>query len=388
MKHRSILAILWVVLALVAAACGGVDTADTADATGASDTTAAAEQETPETTAAPEEEPSDTTAPEGESVLAPVGLVIAQGGLGDESYNDLAFEGLTRAGEATGLEVRPVEANDIVAEGEQVLRRAADAGFGLIIDLEFAHAELLAQIAPEYPDTNFAFVNLPVEGDNIRSIVFKEHEGSFLAGMLAALVTSDENNPKVNPEKVIGVVGGTKSAGIDKFIVGFMQGAEYVDPEVEVLVSYTNDFGDAAKGRDAAMAMFDQGADIVYQVAGGAGLGVLDAAAERGHYAIGVDNDQDGLQPGHVLTSMVKWVDRGVEQVVTEYANGEFAGGTVLELGLAEDGVGLTEFEHTAADIPQEFLDQIEAAREAIISGEIEVWDVVADGYPDFFPES
>lgn len=387
MKHRSMLTILMVVLALVAAACGGNGASET---TAAGETPATTAPATPETIETPGDTAPDTTdgTPDGGSEVAPVGLVIAQGGLGDESYNDLAFAGLTRAGEATGLEVRPVEANDIVAEGEQVLRRAADAGFGLIIDLEFAHADLLPQVAADYPDTNFSFVNLPIEGDNILSIVFKEHEGSFLAGMLAALVTSDPDNPKTNEDKVIGVVGGTKSAGIDKFIVGFMQGAEYVDPEVEVLVSYTNDFADAARGRDAAMAMFDQGADVVYQVAGGAGLGVLDAAAERGHYAIGVDNDQDGLQPGHVLTSMVKWVDRGIEQVVTEYAAGQFAGGTVLELGLAEDGVGLTDFEHTAADIPQEFLDQIDGARQAIIDGEIDVWDVVADGYPDFFPES
>lgn len=386
MRHRSALTVLLVVLAMVAAACGGDDPAGTTEATAAPGTTAA---ETPDTTAPDDEEPTETTAaPEAEGDMAPVGLVIAQGGLGDESYNDLAHAGLTRAGEEAGLEVRPVEANDIVAEGEQVLRRAADAGFGLIIDLEFAHADLLPQVAADYPDTNFAFVNLPIEGENILSIVFKEHEGSFLAGMLAALVTSDADNPKTNDDKVIGVVGGTKSAGIDKFLVGFMEGAEYVDPEVEVLVSYTNDFADAARGRDAAMAMFDQGADIVYQVAGGAGLGVIDAAAERGHYAIGVDNDQDGLQPGHVLTSMVKWVDRGVEQAVLDYAAGQFAGGTVLELGLAEDGVGLTEFTHTQDEIPQEFLDQVAEARQAIIDGEIEVWDVIADGYPDFFPES
>jgi basic membrane protein A len=372
MRRHWTLAALLAVLALIVAACGGGGTASTTSTTAGSGG---------ETTTTAAESP-------GGSDLAPVGLIIAQGGLGDESYNDLAYSGLVRAGEATGLEVRPVEAADIVAEGEQVLRRAADAGFGLLIDLEFSHAEMLAQLAKEYPDTKFAFVNLPVEGDNIRSIVFKEHEGSFLAGMLAAMVTSDANNPKTNPEKIIGVIGGTKSAGIDKFIVGFIQGAKHVDPEVEVLVSYTNDFGDAAKGRDAAMAMFDQGADVVYQVAGGAGLGVLSAAAERGHYAIGVDSDQDGLQPGHVLTSMVKWVDRGVEQVVEEYAKGSFAGGTVLELGLAEDGVGLTDFKHTKAEIPQEFLDRIEEARRAIISGEITVWDVVADGYPDFFPES
>lgn len=337
---------------------------------------------------------SDTTEPlEGSDTtpapadLAPVGLIIAQGGLGDASYNDLAFSGLERAAESLGLEARPVESDDIVAQGEQVLRRAADAGFGLIIDLEFTHSEYFPTVAADFPDTLWSFFNLPIEGENIRSVVFKEHEGSFLAGALAAMMTSVEDNEKINPQKVIGVVGGTVSEGIDKFISGYIEGANHVDPEVEVLISYTNDFGDPTTGRSAAEAMYDRGADIVFQVAGGAGLGVIEAAEDANRYAIGVDTDQDSLAPGFVLTSMVKRADVAVEQLVTEYAEGTFDGGTVLELGLAEDGVGLTEFTETRDDIPDEFIAEIDELRQQIIDGEIEVWNVIEQGYPDFFSE-
>jgi basic membrane protein A and related proteins len=334
---------------------------------------------------------TDTTASAGGTAavtapadLAPVALIIAQGGLGDAAYNDLAFSGLERGAEALGLEAQPVESDDIVAEGEQVLRRAGDAGFGLIIDLEFSHSEYFPTVAADYPDAMWSFFNLPIEGDNIRSVVFKEHEGSFLAGALAAMMTSVEDNEKVNPEKVIGVIGGTVSEGIDKFISGYIEGANAVDPEVEVLVSYTNDFGDPTTGRTAAEAMYDQGADIIFQVAGGAGLGVFEAAREANHYAIGVDSDQDALEPGYILTSMVKRADVAVEQLMTEYADGTFEGGTVLSLGLAEDGVGLSEFTETRDEIPDEFLAQIDEFRQQIIDGELEVWDVVEQGYPDW----
>ena len=380
---RSRTRILWsftLALSLVLAACGG----DTADTTTAPETT-----EPTGTTADPGTDttkPSDTTEPMGDA--APVALIIAQGGLGDQAYNDLANEGLQLAGENLGVEVQPVEAEDIVAEGEQVVRRAAESGFGLIIDLEFSHNEFFPVVAAEYPDANFAFVNLPIEGDNILSIVFREHEGSFLAGALAAMMTSHTDNEKINEDKIIGAIGGVKSAGIDKFIVGFIQGAQYIDPEVEVLVTYIDDFGDPSKGQAAASAMYDQGSDIVYQIAGGAGLGVFEAAEAANHYAIGVDTDQDFLKPGHILTSMVKRVDLGVEETVTQYVDGTFEGGSILDLGLAVGGVGLTEFEHTRGEIPDEFVTQIDEIRQMIIDGEIEIWNVIEQGYPDFFSES
>lgn len=351
---------------LVGAACGGAESSD--------DASEASPAGTPSADAG--------AAPEGRAAL-----VIAQGGLGDESYNDLALEGFERAVEATGVEGRPVESDDIVAQGEQVLRRAGDTDFGLVVDLEFSHGEILGSIAQDYPDVNWAIANTVVEADNVTSLLFAEHEGSYLAGALAALMTSTPDNEKINPEKVIGVIGGTKSTGIDKFIVGFIQGAKDIDPEVEVLHSYTDDFGDPAIGREQANAMFEQGADIVYQVAGGTGQGVIEAAADANKYAIGVDTDQDDLAPGNVLTSMIKRIDVAVEETMTRWADGELTGGETLNFGLAEDGVGLSEFTHTREEIPDEYIEQVEDLQSQIESGELEVWNVIDQGYPDFFSE-
>lgn len=312
-------------------------------------------------------------------------LIIAQGGLGDESYNDLAFSGFRRALEATGLGGSPIESDDVVAQGEELLRRAAQSGAGLVIDLEFSHNEVLPQVASDFPDTQFAFLNLEIPGDNVTSVVFQEQEGSYLAGALAAMMTTVADNPRINPDKKIGVIGGTKSVGIDKFLVGFIQGAHDVDPGVEVEVAYSNDFGDPAKGQQIAQSMFDQGVDIVYHVAGGTGTGVIEAARAANLYAIGVDTDQDGLAPGNVLTSMLKHTELAVEELVERFAGDDLPGGETVLLGLANGGVGLTEFTHTRQEIPPEFLTQIEQLEEDIIGGQIEVWNVVEQGYPDFF---
>lgn len=313
-----------------------------------------------------------------------VAMVIAQGGLGDQSYNDLANEGLTRAEADFGIEAQRIESPDIVSQGEAVLRQAGQAAFGLVIDLEFSTAEPLAAVAPEFPDTAWAFMNLPVEGDNVTSFVFAEHEGSYLAGALAALVTGDTSIEGINEDLVIGVVGGTKSTGIDKFIVGFIQGATDANPDVQVLTSYTNDFGDAAKGRAAAEAMFEQGADIVYQIAGGAGLGVIQAAQDAGVYAIGVDTDQSPIAPEAVLTSMVKRTDTAVYESVKGVVEGTLEGGATVNLDLEAGGVELGPINEA---VPQDYIDQVEELEVKIVSGEIEVWNVIEQGYPDFFSE-
>jgi basic membrane protein A len=184
---------------------------------------------------------------------------------------------------------------------------------------------------------------------------------------------------------VIGVIGGTKSVGIDKFIAGYIQGARAVDPNVEVKVAYSNNFGDPGVGLQMAKAMFDAGANVVYQVAGGTGLGVIKAAKEAGKFAIGVDTDQDGIAPGSVLTSMVKRTDVAVETVMKDYADMKFPGGQTVTLGLAQDGVGLSPMTHTRNLIPASMLDKVEDMKKKILSGEIKVWNVVDQGYPDFF---
>ncbi|HEX5500615.1 MAG TPA: BMP family protein [Thermomicrobiales bacterium] len=168
-------------------------------------------------------------------------------------------------------------------------------------------------------------------------------------------------------------------------MVGYIQGARAVDPKAEVKVAYSNNFGDPAIGLQMAKAMFDAGANVVYQVAGGTGLGVIKAAKEEGKFAIGVDTDQDGIAPGSVLTSMVKRTDVAVETMMKDYADKKFPGGRTVTLGLAQDGVGLSPMTHTRGMIPASILDNVEAMKKKILSGEIKVWNVVDQGYPDFF---
>jgi basic membrane protein A len=294
----------------------------------------------------------------------PAALIIAQGGLGDQSYNDLAYSGFKKAIAEAKLEGKAVESKDVVAQASDILRRASDAGFGLVVDLEYSHGDALAAVAKDYAATDYVILNQVKPGANVASVLFQEQEGSYLAGALAAMVTTDASIKGVNDKAIIGVIGGTKSVGIDKFIVGYIQGARDVNPKVEVKVAYSNNFGDPAIGLQMAKAMYDGGADIVFQVAGGTGLGVIQAAKETGHYAIGVDTDQDSVAP---------------------YAADKFPGGKTVTLGLAQDGVGLSPMKYTHDLIPAATLAKVENLKKDILSGKIKVWNVVDQGYPDYF---
>lgn len=305
-----------------------------------------------------------------------VALIIAQGGLGDRSYNDLAFAGLTLAAQDLGVRVVPIESSDPVGEGEQLLRTAAEAGFDLVITLEFSHFDPIVVVANDYPDTLFAIVNVDfVSADNLVNIMFDEHTGSYLAGMLSAFVTTDASLEQTNDEAIIGAIGGVKSSGIDVFLYGYLQGACDVNPDTQLLIAYSNGFGDPATGRELTISMNEQGADVVFQVAGGTGEGVIDAAADGGFFAVGVDSDQDYLAPGSVLTSMLKRVDVAVYDTIARAAAGEAIGGTVLQYGLDIEGVGISEMTFTRHIIPREYIDQVHAARDAIIAGELDVID-------------
>lgn len=317
--------------------------------------------------------------------VAPVALIIAQGGLGDQSYNDLADKGFKAALEENKLKGKEVESKDVVAQADNMLRRASDAGFGLIIDLEYSHGDAMESVAKDYPNVDYAILNRVVPGSNVAGVLFKEHEGSYLAGALAAMVASDTKIKGVTDKPVIGVIGGIKAIGIDKFIVGYIQGAHDINPNVDVKVAYANSFGDPAVGHQMAKSMFDQGASIVYQVAGGTGVGVIQAAKESGRYAIGVDTDQDGMAPGNVLTSMIKRTDLGVAATIKQYKDGKFPGGKSVTLGLAEDGVGLSEMKYTKNLIPAAYLAKVDELKKKIVSGEIKVWDTTTQGMPDWF---
>ena len=310
-----------------------------------------------------------------------VAMVIAQGGLGDKSYNDLANSGLKRAEAKYDFKAQRIQSADIVSQGEAILRQACQAKFDLVIDLEFSTSDALQKVAADCPRTQWTFLNLPLKKSNITGILFAEHQGSYLAGALAAMVTTDTKLRGINAKHVIGAIGGTKSTGIDKFLVGYVQGARAVDPKIKVLVKYSNNFGDPAKGKEITDAMYDQGADIVYQVAGGTGLGVIQAAKSRHHYAIGVDTDQSALAPRNVLTSMVKRTDLAVFKSV-EMLSTNSLGNKVVNLDLKAGGVGLGKIR---AGVPKRFITRVNAMKRQIVRGKIKVWNVITQGYPRWF---
>jgi basic membrane protein A len=314
-----------------------------------------------------------------------VALIIAQGGLGDQSYNDLAYSGFRQGLIKNRLVGKPIVSKDIVAQGADMLRHVSDAGFGLLVDLEYSHGDALQTVAKDHADVDYVIFNQARSGKNVASVLFQDQEGSYLAGALATLVAKDASIKGMSGKPLIGVIGGAKSVGVDKFIVGYIEGARAIDPQAEVKVAYANTFDDPAISQRMAKDMFDAGVNVIYQVAGRAGLGVIQAAKEAGKFAIGVDADQDGVAPGFVLTSMIKRTDVAVEAVLKDYGDHKFPGGETMTLGLKQDGVGLSPMKFTKDKIPAADLAEIEDMKTKILSGKIKVWNVVDHGYPNFF---
>ncbi|MSY83737.1 MAG: BMP family ABC transporter substrate-binding protein [Actinobacteria bacterium] len=301
-----------------------------------------------------------------------VGMAYDVGGRGDQSFNDSAAAGLDQAVEEFGMEAQESEAEDGEAESarEERLRTFADAGYDPIIAVGFAYAASIAKVSEEYPDVNFAIIDdSSVEADNVASLVFAEEQGSFLVGAAAALKTETDQ---------IGFVGGVETPLIQKFEAGYVAGAEAVNPDIEVDVTYLTQvpdfsgFADPAKGKTAAQGMFDNGADIVYHAAGGSGGGVFEAASESDNLAIGVDSDQyntaDPSVQDVILTSMLKNVNVAVYEYLSDVEAGDVPSG-VTTYDLAVDGVGYS----TSGGFVDDIVDQLDEFKQQIIDGEITV---------------
>lgn len=301
-----------------------------------------------------------------------VGMAYDVGGRGDQSFNDSAAAGLDQAVEEFGMESQESEAEDGEAESarEERLRTFADAGYNPIIAVGFAYAASVAKVSEEYPDVNFAIIDdASVEADNVASLVFAEEQGSFLVGAAAALKTETDQ---------IGFVGGVETPLIQKFEAGYVAGAEAVNPDIEVDVTYLTQvpdfsgFADPAKGKTAAQGMFDNGADIVYHAAGGSGGGVFEAASESDSLAIGVDSDQyntaDPSVQDVILTSMLKNVNVAVYEYLSDVEAGDIPSG-VTTYDLAVDGVGYS----TSGGFVDDITDQLDEFKQQIIDGEITV---------------
>jgi basic membrane protein A and related proteins len=302
------------------------------------------------------------------------GVVFDVGGRGDKSFNDSAFRGLDRAVRELGVEAEYVEPGE-GSDRESGVRLLAAEKFDLVVGVGFIFSDDMFQVAREYPAVHFANIDyakfdahgLVVPPPNMVALKFREEEGSFLVGALAALVSKTH---------AVGFVGGMDIPLIHKFEAGFRAGARYVAPGIPVLVGYAGVTGDAfknpAKGKELALAEYGAGADIIFHAAGTTGLGVFEAAQKTGRYVIGVDADQWSEAPGRVLTSMTKVVDAAVFQTVQRVRDGAWQGG-VVQLGLKEGGVDYVYDAHNAPLIGEAVHARVEALRRAIIAGKIRV---------------
>jgi basic membrane protein A and related proteins len=302
--------------------------------------------------------------------------VFDVGGRGDKSFNDGAYLGADRAAKELGARVRFIEPGE-GSDREAGLRLLAAEGMDLVIGVGFVFTDDLTQLAKEYPNTRFAGIDYSVGTDaagkpippprNLSALKFREEEGSFLVGALAALTSKT---------KRVGFVGGMDSPLIQKFEVGYKAGVVHVCPSCTVLVGYAGvtpeAFRNPGKGKELALSQYGQGVDVIYHASGSTGLGVFDAARQTGKLAIGVDADQYAEAPGHVLTSMVKGVDQAVYDAIKLVKEHNFKGG-IYQLGLAQNGVGFVYDANNRALIPDSVRARVEDLRQRIIAGSITV---------------
>ena len=307
------------------------------------------------------------------TAFAEPGLIIDLGGKFDKSFNESAYNGAQRWVEETGGDYSETElANE--AQREQTMRRMAERGANPVVVLGFANASTLEVVAPDYPDTEFVIVDMVVDQPNVKSVVFAEHQGSYLVGMMAAMASETGT---------VSFIGGMDVPLISKFACGYAQGAKAADPDANVIVNMTGTtptaWNDPVKGAELTRSQISQGSDVVFAAAGGTGIGVLQAAADADILSIGVDSNQNYLHPGEVLTSMVKRVDNAVYDAFTKGAAGELETG-ISVMGLDNNGVGFAMDDNNADLVTPEMVAAVEEAKAKIIAGEIEVHDFTTDG--------
>ncbi|KPP84193.1 MAG: basic membrane protein A-like protein [Rhodobacteraceae bacterium HLUCCA08] len=297
-------------------------------------------------------------------------IIFDLGGKFDKSFNESAFNGAQRWAEETGGEYADFEIQSD-AQREQAIRRFAEAGHNPIVMAGFSWGTPLAEAAGDYPDTTFVIIDMVVDAPNVRSVVFNEHEGSYLVGMLAAMASETDT---------VGFIGGMDIPLIRKFGCGYAQGVLATNPDATVIANMTGTtptaWNDPVKGSELTIAQITQGADVVYAAAGGTGVGVLQTAADEGIFSIGVDSNQNYLQPGSVLTSMVKRVDNAVHDAFT--AGPEVETGLVV-MGVANGGVGYAVDEFNEALLSDEMRAAVEEAAAAISDGSLMVHDYMSD---------
>ena len=306
-----------------------------------------------------------------------VGIVFDIGGKDDRSFNAAAWQGVQRASKDLPIVLRDIEPGTPNAI-EPAMRAFAERNFDLIIGVGFAQAPIMEHVAKDYPNINFAIIDGVSDLPNVASLVFKEQEGSYLVGMLAA---------KTSQTGTIGFLGGMDIGLIHRFEKGYEEGAKAVNPNIHVIQNYVGvtdgAWNNPGKGKELSLSQIGKGADVIFTAAGNSGLGAFDAVEQQGkqngratHFVIGVDSNQNMVKPGFVLTSMVKRVDNAVYNIVQEVFNHRFSPGLHV-FGLDKDGVGYAMDENNQSLISPEAIQQVEEAKKKIIAGEIKVTDAM-----------
>jgi basic membrane protein A and related proteins len=307
-----------------------------------------------------------------------VGIVFDIGGKDDRSFNAAAWQGVRRAAKDFPIVLRDIEPGNPTSI-EPSMRAFAERRYDLIIGVGFAQAPIMEQVAKEYPNIHFAIIDGVSELPNVASLIFKEHEGSYLVGILAA---------KTTRTGTLGFVGGMDIPLIHRFEVGYEEGARSVNPNIRVIQNYVgvtdSAWNNPGKGKELALAQIGKGADVLFTAAGNSGLGAFDAVEQQGmqngratHFVIGVDSNQNMVKPGFVLTSMVKRVDNAVYSIVQDVVSGKFQAGFHV-YGLDKDGVGYALDEFNKNLLSPEAIAEAEEAKRKIIAGQIKVTDAMA----------
>lgn len=296
-----------------------------------------------------------------------VALVIGVGGLGDGSFNDSMKAGVDDAKEKYGIDCQLIEPTEVAEFEGHFTDLSASGEYDLIIGGGFDAADAMAKVAAEFPDQKYLFVDGEVPGlDNVTSVTYRDNEKTYLLGVIAAMETKT---------KKLGVIVGIDTPSMNVFPAGFIAGAKSVDPDIEVSVKYVGSFADTNTAKELAMALNEEGADIVYTAAGGSGLGVFDGAKDKGFYAIGSDTNQCLLAPDVIMASGIRLVNVTISNGIKAAMDGTLEGGSKTE-GLAEGALTYT-VEGSNVEVSQEAIDAAEAARAAIIAGDVKVPDTI-----------
>ncbi len=300
-------------------------------------------------------------------------VYLINGALGDNAFYDSGQKGVDQIAQEYGVETRTIETNFDAGQYEPALQAAVNYA-DVIFVISYGFEDQLKEYADKYPNKIFVNIDTVVQNEKntITSVDFIEEESAYLAGVVAGLTTLDTNIPGINSDKLIGAVGGDVDPVVQAFVFAYTNGAQSVDPEIKVETKYLGSWDDTAKGKQAALQLYDMNADVVFQIAAAAGMGVLQAAGERGLYAIGVDTNQNDIVPGHVVASDIKDVGKAIYEVFKTIKDGSYKPGSVLQYGLASGGVDIDMTAQTQV-LPEELQAKVKEIRQQIIDGTLKI---------------